>query len=170
MASRKTKRREAKTQRASSNVFSMFEQSQIQEFKEAFTMIDQDRDGVIGKSDLKETYASLGKLNVSDEELKGMLSEASGPVSFTTFLTLFGNKLNGTDPEETILNAFKLFDPDGQGHINKEEIKQLLMTQADRFTAEEVEQMFQCSPIDPAGNLDYKSLCYIITHGEEKEE
>ena len=28
-----------------SNVFSMFEQSQIQEFKEAFGMIDANRDG-----------------------------------------------------------------------------------------------------------------------------
>jgi len=23
----------------------------------------------------------------------------------------------GTDPEETILNAFKIFDPEGKGHI-----------------------------------------------------
>lgn len=23
----------------------------------------------------------------------------------------------GTDPEETILNAFKIFDPDAKGHI-----------------------------------------------------
>ena len=32
-----------------SNVFSMFEQSQIQEFKEAFGMIDANRDGFIDK-------------------------------------------------------------------------------------------------------------------------
>lgn len=29
--------------------------------------------------------------------------------------------------------------------------------------------MFDISPIDVAGNLDYKSLCYIITHGQEEE-
>ncbi|XP_032814375.1 myosin light chain 5-like [Petromyzon marinus] len=170
MASRKSRRKEGKPQRASSNVFSMFEQNQIQEFKEAFTMIDQDRDGAIGKSDLKETYASLGKLNVQEEELTSMLAEASGPVNFTMFLTLFGEKLNGTDPEETIMNAFKIFDPDGKGHINADEMKRLLMTQADRFTATEADQMCNMAPIDPAGHLDYKSLCYIITHGEEKEE
>ena len=32
-----------KAQKATSNVFAMFEQSQIQEFKEAFNMIDQVR-------------------------------------------------------------------------------------------------------------------------------
>uniref|UniRef100_A0A8C9S5G7 Myosin light chain 5 n=2 Tax=Scleropages formosus TaxID=113540 RepID=A0A8C9S5G7_SCLFO len=158
-----------RAQRASSNVFSMFEQTQIQEFKEAFTLIDQNRDGFIDKEDLKDTYASLGKLNVKDNELEDMLKEASGPINFTMFLNLFGEKLHGTDPEETILNAFKMFDPDGKGHIHKDELQRVLMTQADKFTAEEVNQMFQSSNIDQSGNLDYKSLCYIITHGEEQE-
>ncbi|KAM6985231.1 myosin light chain 5-like [Aplochiton taeniatus] len=148
----------------------MFEQSQIQEFKEAFTLIDQNRDGFIDKEDLKDTYASLGRLNVKDNDLEDMLKEASGPINFTMFLNLFGEKLHGTDPEETITNAFKMFDPDAKGVIHKDELQHLLMTQADRFTAEEVKQMFQSSNIDTLGNLDYKALCYIITHGEEQEE
>lgn len=37
-----------------------------------------------------------GKLNVQDEELDGMLNEGKGPINFTVFLTLFGEKLNGT--------------------------------------------------------------------------
>ncbi|XP_026044403.1 myosin regulatory light chain 2, atrial isoform-like isoform X2 [Astatotilapia calliptera] len=157
-------------QKSSSNVFSMFEQSQIQEFKEAFGCIDQDRDGVIKKQDLKETYAQLGKLNVKEEELDEMLNEGKGPINFTVFLTLFGEKLSGTDPEDTILAAFKLFDPNGTGFVNKDEFRRLLMNQADKFTAEEVDQAFALAPIDPTGNIDYKSLCYIITHGDEKEE
>ncbi|XP_029139718.1 myosin regulatory light chain 2, atrial isoform [Protobothrops mucrosquamatus] len=173
MASRKagTRSKTAKrAQRGSSNVFSMFEQSQIQEFKEAFSCIDQNRDGIISKSDLKETYSQLGKMNAKDEELEEMLKEGKGPINFTVFLTLFGEKLNGTDPEESILAAFKLFDPNGTGLVNKEEFKQLLITQADKFSLEEVEQMFSLAPMDVAGNIDYKSLCYIITHGDEKED
>ncbi|KAM6232289.1 myosin regulatory light chain 2, atrial isoform [Spheniscus humboldti] len=159
-----------RARRSSSNIFSMFEQSQIQEFKEAFSCIDQNRDGIITKADLKETYSQLGKTNVSDNELEEMLKEGKGPINFTVFLTLFGEKLNGTDPEESILNAFKLFDPAGTGTVNKEEFKQLLLTQADKFSPEEVEQMFALTPIDVSGNIDYKSLCYIITHGDEKED
>ena len=33
-----------------------------------------------------------------------------GPLNFTMFLTLFGEKLNGTDPEDVIKNAFACFD------------------------------------------------------------
>lgn len=36
-----------------------------------------------------------GKLNVDDEELEGMLNEGKGPINFTVFLSLFGEKLNG---------------------------------------------------------------------------
>ena len=50
-----------RAQRATSNVFAMFGQAQIQEFKEAFNMIDQNRDGFIDKEDLHDMLASLGK-------------------------------------------------------------------------------------------------------------
>ena len=51
-----------RAQRATSNVFAMFDQAQIQEFKEAFNMIDQNRDGFIDKEDLHDMLASLGEL------------------------------------------------------------------------------------------------------------
>lgn len=59
LKSQKTKGKRAP--RYSSNIFAMFEESQIQEFKEAFNMIDQNRDGVIDKEDLTDMLASLGK-------------------------------------------------------------------------------------------------------------
>jgi Ca2+-binding EF-hand superfamily protein len=39
----------------------MFDQAQIQEFKEAFNMIDQNRDGFVDKEDLHDMLASLGE-------------------------------------------------------------------------------------------------------------
>uniref|UniRef100_A0A8B9V5T4 Myosin light chain 2 n=1 Tax=Anas zonorhyncha TaxID=75864 RepID=A0A8B9V5T4_9AVES len=122
---------------ANSNVFSMFEQAQIQEFKEAFTIMDQNRDGFIDKADLRDTFAALGRLNVKNEEIDEMIKEAPGPINFTVFLTMFGEKLKGADPEETILNAFKVFDPEGKG-LKSAYIKEMLMTQGERFSQEEV--------------------------------
>ncbi len=48
-----------------------------------------------------------------------MLEEAQGPVNFTMLLTLFGDRLNGTDEENVILNAWKNFDKEGAGTINQ---------------------------------------------------
>ncbi|XP_031158089.1 myosin, light chain 2b, regulatory, cardiac, slow isoform X2 [Sander lucioperca] len=111
-----------------------------------------------------------GRLNVKQEEIDEMLTEAPGPVNFTVFLTMFGEKLKGADPEETILNAFKVFDPDGKGTLKKDFVTEMLTTQADRFTPEEMEQMFAAFPPDVAGNLDYNNLVHVITHGEEKDQ
>lgn len=63
MSSRKAGKKTVKkrAQRATSNVFAMFDQAQIQEFKEAFNMIDQNRDGFIDKDDLHDMLASLGR-------------------------------------------------------------------------------------------------------------
>ena len=43
------------------------------------------------------------------------MAAAPGPINFTMFLTMFGEKLNGTDPEDVIRNAFACFDEDGTG-------------------------------------------------------
>ncbi|KAI4887706.1 hypothetical protein NFI96_025027 [Prochilodus magdalenae] len=168
-APKKAKRR-AGGGEGSSNVFSMFEQSQIQEYKEAFTIIDQNRDGIISKDDLRDVLASMGQLNVKNEELEAMIKEASGPINFTVFLTMFGEKLKGADPEDVILAAFKVLDPEGTGTIKKSFLEELLSTQCDRFSPEEIKNLWTAFPPDVAGNVDYKNICYVITHGEEKEE
>merc|ERR1712241_796800 len=79
-------RQKKRAQRATSNVFAMFDQSQIQEFKEAFNMIDQNRDGFIDKEDLHDMLASLGK-DPQEAYLDDMMSAAPGPINFTMFLT-----------------------------------------------------------------------------------
>lgn len=43
------------------------------------------------------------------------MAEAPGPINFTMFLTMFGERLNGTDPEDVIRNAFACFDEEGSG-------------------------------------------------------
>lgn len=48
------------------------------------------------------------------------MSEAPGPINFTMFLTMFGEKLNGTDPEDVIRNAFACFDEEASGQYSLE--------------------------------------------------
>ncbi|KAB0384797.1 hypothetical protein FD755_006714 [Muntiacus reevesi] len=169
-----SKRAKAKTtkkrpQRATSNVFAMFDQSQIQEFKEAFNMIDQNRDGFIDKEDLHDMLASMGK-NPTDEYLEGMMSEAPGPINFTMFLTMFGEKLNGTDPEDVIRNAFACFDEEASGFIHEDHLRELLTTMGDRFTDEEVDEMYREAPIDKKGNFNYVEFTRILKHGAKDKD
>ncbi|KAK0042079.1 myosin regulatory light chain 12B-like [Biomphalaria glabrata] len=171
MSSRKTKGKTTKkrAQRATSNVFAMFDQAQIQEFKEAFNMIDQNRDGFIDKEDLHDMLASLGK-DPADAYLDEMMSAAPGPINFTMFLTMFGDKLNGTDPEDVIRNAFACFDEEGTGSIPEERLRELLTTMGDRFTDDEVDDMYRDAPINKKGEFNYLEFTRILKYGKREDE
>merc|ERR1712243_375869 len=130
----------------------MFDQSQIQEFKEAFTMMDANRDGFIDKDDLMDTYASPGR-TLDGKTADAMLAESSGPINFQVFLGMFGDKISGTDPEET---------------INPAALKAILCSQADKFDAKEFQDMLGISTVD-GDKLDYKGLAYTLTHGQADE-
>ena len=171
MSSRRTKKTTKKrAQRATSNVFAMFDQAQIQEFKEAFNMIDQNRDGFIDVDDLKDMLASLGK-DVTDKYVDDMCSEAHGPINFTMFLTMFGEKLNGTDPEEVIRNAFACFDEEGTGKINEDYLRELLTTMGDRYNDDQVDEMYREAPINrKTGDFDYIEFTRILKHGAKEKD
>ena len=57
-----------KAKRSGSNIFAMFSQRQIQEFKEAFGIIDNDKDGIITAPDLKKAF------EVSFEDIKSFIN------------------------------------------------------------------------------------------------
>ena len=72
----------------------MFSQRQIQEFKEAFGIMDCDKNGLLSEDDLVSAFAAVGK-SISSGEASNMLSESPGPVNFTQMVTLFAEKMAG---------------------------------------------------------------------------
>ena len=55
-----------------------------------------------------------------DAFLQEMLKEATGPLNFTMFLTFMGDKLQNTDTDEVLNNAFLTIDPDNTGRISRQ--------------------------------------------------
>merc|ERR1712110_4834 len=115
-----------KAKKSGSNVFALFSQRQIQEFKEAFGIMDADKDGLLSSSDIVAAFGNVGK-SVSDGEAQGMLSEAPGPVNCTQMVMLFAEKMaGGADDDDTILKAFDAFEVNGK--IDADMFKHSLMT------------------------------------------
>ena len=137
--------------------------------------------------------ASLGK-DPTDDYLEGMMNEAPGPINFTMFLTMFGERLQGTDPEDVIKNAFGCFDEDNVGVLHEDRLRELLTTIGDRytgttiniisqtdkdviyvfswcrFTDDDVDEMYREAPIKN-GMFDYVEFTRILKHGaKEKDE
>ncbi|KAJ3084581.1 hypothetical protein HDU99_000059 [Rhizoclosmatium hyalinum] len=70
---------------------SSLSEAQIAEFKEAFSLFDQDADGQISNNDIGSVIRSLGQ-NISQRELKDLIKEVDttkkGSVDFPEFLTM----------------------------------------------------------------------------------
>jgi len=148
---------------------STFDQKTIQEFKEAFGIMDQDKDGVISKKDLQDLYATLGIIS-SDSQIENMLKEAPGPINFTVFLTLFGERLTGTDPEATIIGAFQMWDKADSGKITEEQLLKILKNKrGEPLSEEEVQSMYKGNPPISGGSVDYKAFAHLICTGAAEE-
>lgn len=154
--------------RSGSNVFAMFTQHQVAQFKEAFQFIDSDKDGIISKNDIRATFDALGRL-CTDTELEEMASEAPGPINFTTFLTIFGDRAQGTDDEDVIASAFNMYD-EGDGFCKEETLKHALCTWGEKFSVKECEDIFAEAPVDMQGKIDIKKFIQLITRGNEEED
>ncbi|GAA93617.1 uncharacterized protein L969DRAFT_100364 [Mixia osmundae IAM 14324] len=156
---------------ASANIYSMFDEPTIQQFKEAFTVIDQDGDGIITEKDLKAMYASLGR-PVSAEQLTSLTSKTSSPgaINFTLFLSMMADRLLKLDPAEDMLEAFACFDETDQGLAPSSELKTWLTEYGDRMTPEEVDRLLTPPFANRSGHFDYKRFigAVSVTEGEQK--
>jgi Ca2+-binding EF-hand superfamily protein len=162
------KRSTKKATRTGSNVGGVFSDKQVAEFKDGHNFMDIDKDGIIGKNDLRSVYDAMGKI-CSDKELDEMLGESAGPLTISALLSLFGNRMAGSaDDDEVIVGAFKMFDDNGK--INSETLRHQLMTFGDKFSAAEVDDAFDQMTIDNAGRIDTAKLIGLFTASAQEEE
>jgi len=151
----------------SHSIFAQFRQTQLQELKEAFNFIDSNKDGIIDKNDLTATWDALGRI-YPDVDLQGMLSEARGPLNFTTFLSIIGEKIGGQDKEDVLKAAFETFDTTDTGKVPAKILRKALQTWGEKLTDEEIEEALKDAPIDSKGNVDI--LQYVKTISGSKED
>lgn len=135
------------------------------ELREAFHLFDLNNDGFIDKEDLRNTYITLGKTDIDDNEIQRMLSEAINPLDFDAFVILLGYRTIELDPEEVLLEALSQWDYDDSGMISEERIKHDLTMWGDRFTPDEVEVALEDAPVFVRGDnamIDYVKFCKIL--------
>merc|ERR1711973_937162 len=158
-----------KAKKSGSNIFSLFSQKQIQEFKEAFGIIDVDKDGIITANDLKAAFVSIGR-PISDAEANNLVGEAPGPINFTQMVTLFAEKMaGGTDDDDVIIRSFEAFEINGQ--IDAEMFRHSLMTWGEKFSANEIDDAFAEFKIEGGrGIILIISSCCDIKHQPYHQE
>ncbi|GMM57594.1 hypothetical protein DAKH74_042100 [Maudiozyma humilis] len=119
---------------------------QIAEFKETFDLFDKDHSGSISASELKTVMKSLG-LNPTDDEVQDLVREididGNNMIEFNEFLTLMSKQITSNDTEQELIEAFKVFDTNGDGVISVSELKAVLKSIGEDLSEEELNQMIQ---------------------------
>lgn len=133
---------------------------QIQEAREAFKMFDKDGDGAITLDELGTVMRNLGQFP-TDEELKMMMDETdtdgNGVIDFSEFLTMVQRQKIAQEKEPDIgLEAFSVFDQNGDGFISAEELRQIMVKLGESLTDEEIEMMIDEADVDGDGRISYK--------------
>jgi len=121
-------------------------EEQIAEFKEAFQIFDKDGDGAITTKELGTVMRSLGQIP-SEETLKMMIQEVdkdgSGTIDFREFLGLMEKKLRENDTEDELIEAFRVFDRDGNGLISAQELRFVITTAGEKLQEEEIDELIR---------------------------
>jgi calmodulin len=70
------------------------------------------------------------------------------------------NKKGGYEvpDDDEILKAFQVFDTDKSGTLNKIELRHILTKIGDKFSDEEVDDIFRQADLDGSGEIDYKEF------------
>eukprot|EP01132_Coremiostelium_polycephalum_P005538 gene5538-6897_t len=116
-----------------------------QYYKNAFNLFDKDKDGKITTQELGVVMRSVGS-NPTQAELKDMIKEiddGSGLVTYQQFLNLMQRKMQYSDSEADIKQAFKVFDKKGNGYANIADLKHTLTSIGEKLTKEEFDNMMK---------------------------
>ena len=139
---------------------------QLEEIKEAFSLFDKDGDGTITIDELATVMRSLGQ-NPTDEELQDMINEVdadgNGVIDFSEFLNLMAKKGKENDAKEEYMEAFRVFDRDGDGLISREELRFAMMNLGEKLTDEELDAMLREADDNGDGSIDFSEFFGMMT-------
>ncbi|KAF5374585.1 hypothetical protein D9757_010157 [Collybiopsis confluens] len=186
LPSKLSKSQKSRARREPSGVFSLFQPPQIQQFKEAFQLIDHDKDGWVNESDLKEIFSSLG-ITPTPSTLSSLLSSRPGDtgigttittttsslsssdkgINFTMFLTMMSERLFEFDTEPELIEAFESFDENDNGTVRVEDMKKWLAELADRMNEQEIDKFLKGPFTDRQGNFNYREWIKVLRVNED---
>ena len=90
-------------------------------------------------------------------------ADGSGSLEFPEFLNLMATKMRNTDTEEELVEAFKIFDRDGDQLIRLAEIRHVFDIIGEKMTDDEIEDMISLADKDgDAASLNYNEFCKLM--------
>jgi len=131
-------------------------EEKIETIKEAFNIIDTDKDGKIASKEIGDLLKSAGLTNSESDIMdysKELEEEGTTAIDIIDFIKLYNSRLKDTESEDDIKEAFGLFDKDSDGFITKEEFAKALLSINEKLSEEEIEDIIKEADADGDGKI-----------------
>ena len=136
------------------------------QYQDAFEMFDKDKDGTISAKELANVMETLIGQKPSMDEINSMIKEvdlnSDGKIELEEFITLMMKNNPDSQQEEEVINAFRVFDKEGNGLIQTDELKHIMMTIGDKMTEAGADEMIHEADIDDDGVINYEEFVRMM--------
>jgi len=140
---------------------------EVEELREVFKSFDLDGNGSISVKELGKCMEKLGE-PMSEKECADLIKstdiDSDGCMNFEEFAAMVSGegKEEDIDDEKSMMEAFALFDKNGDGHIQKEELGEVLKALDENPTTEAIDEMFKEADVDGDGKITYEEFKSIL--------
>ena len=146
-------------------MFNDLPKNKTDEYKKVFQTHSNGPDGYVNTSELSNIFKSIN-IDASDEEIKEIIKkldlEEKKQINYEEFLSLINQGDKDIDEEEEVLNAFKVFDKDGNGLININELKNIMLNIGNNWSENEINELLRDADIDMDGYINYEEFVRTI--------
>jgi Ca2+-binding EF-hand superfamily protein len=88
--------------------------------------------------------------------------DGNGTIDFSEFIEMMPRQEKDDNAEEEMLEAFQVFDTDGNGSITADELRQIFMNLGEKLTDEEITDMIKEADIDGDGEINYQEFVKMM--------
>ncbi|KAF7458745.1 putative myosin regulatory light chain [Cryptosporidium felis] len=162
-------------------------EAQLTAIRETFDLADDDSDGKINFDQACILFRVLGQ-TITDRDLKRTLLEgwpgidsrseelgnkgvnkvdtsSLAPIEFDAFIKIFRAKYRVPYDENTLIEAFQVFDPENTGLMPANSFIKLMTTTGEPVPSNDVEDLLLLANVDKDGNFDYTQLARRLVEG-----
>jgi len=139
----------------------------IQDFQAAFSIMDTQSKGFVGADDINQV-AQTADMILANNEAQLLLGSAdedhSGGIDMREFISIMTTPITPQDLEEELRATFRVFDKDGNGTINANELKRFVRLWDSELTEDEANDMIGQADPNKTGSINYDAFVQFLLH------
>ena len=97
-------------------------------------------------------------------------TDKNDSIDFNEFLQLMRKRMRDTDTEEELVEAFKVFDRDGNGLISHAELKMVMKQIGEKYDDDQIAEIIKAGDKDNDGFLNYDEFIRMMIDPADDED